>query len=399
MPAISSKSNASASGCLTFFFSIFAIVGVVALVSLIILPAVRVARATNWVATPCTIVTSSIVSNGSGKDSSYYPDIAYTYQYDGGSYQSSAINFLNSSTKSSSTALVRTFPVGKTVQCFVNPADPTQAVLQRDYIFDWLFLLPLVFLAIGVGGMTWSIKSTLDAKRNITRGHSDWEPKSVSDRDKSTQSLAGEIELKPKNTPLGNCIGLLLFALIWNGMIGFFFFKVFLQGREAGFMRILMGLFLIPFALIGLLIIAGAISSFLSLFTARIRMIMSRASASPGETFELKWQTSGGMFGPRTLQVILQAREEAIYQRGTDTITERSIFHEEEIFNGQAVSGAGLGWQSVAIPAGTMHSFAAAHNKVIWTLRVKGKIPYWPDITDEYVILVTPQTQATGGGA
>jgi hypothetical protein len=38
----------------------------------------------------------------------------------------------------------------------------------------------------------------------------------------------------------------------------------------------------------------------------------------------------------------------------------------------------------VEIPAGTMHSFEAANNKIVWALKVEGKIDRWPDIDEEY---------------
>jgi hypothetical protein len=38
-----------------------------------------------------------------------------------------------------------------------------------------------------------------------------------------------------------------------------------------------------------------------------------------------------------------------------------------------------------------MHSFAARNNKITWTLRVRGEIPKWPDIDDEYPVHVAPK--------
>jgi hypothetical protein len=42
------------------------------------------------------------------------------------------------------------------------------------------------------------------------------------------------------------------------------------------------------------------------------------------------------------------------------------------------------------IPPGTMPTFRSEHNKILWTLRVRGDIPRWPDIKEEYEITVLP---------
>jgi hypothetical protein len=41
-----------------------------------------------------------------------------------------------------------------------------------------------------------------------------------------------------------------------------------------------------------------------------------------------------------------------------------------------------------------MHSFEAGHNKIIWSLRVHGDIYRWPDVKDEYPIVVLPMRHA-----
>jgi hypothetical protein len=35
-----------------------------------------------------------------------------------------------------------------------------------------------------------------------------------------------------------------------------------------------------------------------------------------------------------------------------------------------------------------MHSFAAKNNKIVWTLHVRGEIPRWPDVDDEFPFTV-----------
>ncbi len=57
------------------------------------------------------------------------------------------------------------------------------------------------------------------------------------------------------------------------------------------------------------------------------------------------------------------------------------------------------GKAKLSIPAGTMHSFQSRNNKIVWTLQVKGDIPMWPDIGDEYALEILPQRILPGGPA
>ena len=45
---------------------------------------------------------------------------------------------------------------------------------------------------------------------------------------------------------------------------------------------------------------------------------------------------------------------------------------------------------TIRIPAGTMHSFSATNNKIIWTLTVKGEISRWPDLDESSDVTVSP---------
>ena len=48
------------------------------------------------------------------------------------------------------------------------------------------------------------------------------------------------------------------------------------------------------------------------------------------------------------------------------------------------------GNRDVTVPLETMHSFESSNNKVVWSIHLKGEIPKWPDIDDEYPLKVGP---------
>ena len=49
------------------------------------------------------------------------------------------------------------------------------------------------------------------------------------------------------------------------------------------------------------------------------------------------------------------------------------------------------GQARVVLPAGLMHSWTAGHNKIIWSLHIRGDIPWWPDLKEEFPLTVLPR--------
>ncbi|HCI80070.1 MAG TPA: hypothetical protein DHW02_10315, partial [Ktedonobacter sp.] len=81
----------------------------------------------------------------------YGPDFQFTlHTSDGRSYRAQGYDALGtrSSDKSGQQAIVDQYTVGKTYPCWYNPANPTQAVLTRQ--FNWfVFFIPGLFFLIG----------------------------------------------------------------------------------------------------------------------------------------------------------------------------------------------------------------------------------------------------------
>jgi hypothetical protein len=90
----------------------------------------------------------------------------------------------------------------------------------------------------------------------------------------------------------------------------------------------------------------------------------------------------------RRFQVLLEGREEATYRRGTDTHTDKAVFASISLADTGDPGGFATGAGQAQVPRDTMHSFATKNNKIVWCLRVKGEIPRWPDIDDEFPFTV-----------
>lgn len=143
--------------------TLFLLAGGLALAKLAIIPMYRLIDARSWVETPCTIVSSKLASH-TGKNrpksstkTTYSIEILYTYQVDGKRYQSDQYNFAVLSTNTSVQSrrqIVKDHPPGKTTVCYVNPRDPEDAVLSREWSREMFWgLFPLIFVFVGTLGV------------------------------------------------------------------------------------------------------------------------------------------------------------------------------------------------------------------------------------------------------
>ena len=92
----------------------------------------------------------------------------------------------------------------------------------------------------------------------------------------------------------------------------------------------------------------------------------------------------------RVLKIILRGREEAKYRQGTDTKTDTHDFCTETLVEATEAMTIARGTGTIRVPAGTVPTFMAPHNKIIWTLQVSGSIPRWPDIDETFDVTVRP---------
>ena len=154
--------------------------------------------------------------------------------------------------------------------------------------------------------------------------------------------------------------------------------------------RPLLALFLLLFQLIGIGLLLAVPYQMLALANPRVTVTLSRGTLPIGGTVPFEWQLTGAASRVSRLTITLAAREEATYRRGTDTRTDRHEFHSEALADVTDPAGIAHGSGTIRIPAGTMHSFSATHNKIIWTLTVKGEISRWPDVDQSFDVTVSP---------
>jgi hypothetical protein len=431
--SLSKRSSSSfGNGCgivlLTIFGLIFGAVGFGVAYGVSGLALMNVQSARHWQPAQCEITFSQVtVSRSSDSDTSRI-DIQYRYTWNDHTYAGKRYDFSVGSDNFNAprkAEIVARHQPGQTVACFVNPADPTQSVIDRDmhwaYMFGLAFgtpfaLVPVAILGVwlyarrrtkqalargipGVAALSGTTPTPTQppafagfAGAAATAGHftsttTFGTPSSASSASSAMASAAaGSVVLKPETSRFGRVLGMMFLCLFWNGIVSVFtYFELTGQMKGAGWF---LTLFLIPFQLIGVLMLWGVISSVLALANPKPTLTLSAPWVPVGGSLTLQWKMRGATSRLRNLSIVLCGREEAHYRRGTDSVTDKHTFHETQIVETSESTRIEGGMATISIPANTMHSFASDDNKIIWSLQVKGDIGFWPDLDETFELVV-----------
>jgi hypothetical protein len=306
--------------------------------------------------------------------------VLYEYRAGGRDWRSNRVGFFSivTSGRSSARAILDRHPVGATATCWVDPDDPSRSVLNRDLgVKHLLGLIPLVFVIAG-GALANHGWNKLRSRRADEASPTE-----------EAASAQGPLVLEPRLGPVGKVAGSLFFALFWNGIVSVFVWQAW-KGWEQGHPDWFLTVFLIPFVLVGLLSIGFVGHFLLALANPRPRLGLTPGRPRLGDRLGLQWRFTGRSGRLGHLRIFLEGREEATYQRGTNTYTDREVFATFELVNTRNDWQIPRGAAEVVIPTDTMHSFEAASNKIVWEVKVEGEIARWPDVNQNFPISIRP---------
>ena len=418
MPRIKSISTTAASGraggCATAFMALFLGVFVVAGSAtgffMSARPLYQAFVARGWTPTACEVVSSRVEHS----DDTARADIVYRYTVGGREYTSNRYHFMPGSTNDSTVpAVVAQHAPGTKFECYVDPADPSNAVINRTP--TWWYYIGFLFFAgfavfPGVIGLV-VMRSRRRARTAAISAHSTASSaSSASGFSGSSGSAAsafsdsrfapasglmdgtsaGPTVLTPTASPMGKLVAITLVCLFWNGIVGIFTFmeyRMFVQGDAFGWG---MAAFLLLFQLVGLALLAAVPYQLLALANPRPIITLSRGTVPLGGSVPFTWELNGAAYRVSALRITLRGTESARYRRGTDTKTDTHEFFSETIVDATHAMNIPRGTGTIRIPAGSMHSFEADNNKVIWSLQVAGEIARWPNIDETFDIMVRP---------
>jgi hypothetical protein len=381
------RSTIGARVFLALFFAIFLVTGAAFEYSFFIRPLMRIVAARAWSSATCEILSSSVHESAGDDGSTYRVQVRYRYDVDGANYVGDRYKFMtgSSSGRAGKAAIVAALRPGTRTPCYVNPADPSDAVIERGFTADmWFSLLPMLFVLVGGVGLYYMIFG----RDRITAALSSKATAGVARYSKSPGPRV-PVLLRPKTSRRAKLSGLTIIALVWNGGVAFFLVQVISAAQHARFMW-LTTLFLIPFVLVGLFVIGLAVQQALAMSNPLPRVTVSSSSVALGDEIEVSWSIDGRLEKLRRFAIDLEGREEATYRRGTTTSTDREVFAALAVVEQISPAIQGAGSARVTIPRDSMHSFEAPNNKITWVLRARGEIPSWPDSDEEFQLTVAP---------
>ena len=359
---------------------LFTVVGAAVFTFLFAVPALRTLESLGWETRPCTIVRSTVRSWSTDDGTSYRGDVLYEYSAHGRTWRSNRVTFFSAlaSGRTQARAMRERYPSGADFVAWVDPEEPNRSLLEREFRVMYLLgLLPLLFLIAGAALVRSGWKKLHSEEKRLLQTTRD-EPRS-----------AGPRVLKPQLSPVGKVFGTLFFALFWNGIVSIFVWQAW-KGWQSGHPDWFLSIFMIPFVLVGIASFFFVGHFALALANPRPRITLQQGEPCLGDELRVDWHFTGRSSRLTHLEIFLEGREEATYQRGTDTVTDR------EVFATHAMVETGNDWEiprgtaTLAIPDDTMHSFAAGNNKIIWEIKVKGEIPRWPDVDQNFPITLHP---------
>jgi len=368
---------------LAVFGSIFVIVGAGVFVFLCVVPILRWMNAQQWDATECRIINSYVDSHSDSDGTTYSIEIRYRYEYNGRPYNGYRYNFVSGSSSGykNKRAVVDQYPEGRTKTCYVNPDNPGESVISRDFSLGYLIgCFGLIFVAAGLAVIAGGLHGAKKKRSQIEL------VTHAFDRQGSAPGQTGSVTLKPGATPLTKFLGSVVFCVIWNG-ISFGILTVMILSDDAPiFAYCIIGIF----CLIGLGVVALVIHTFLALFNPRVEVTLLPGAPRLGSDVDLSWQMIGNAHRISRFTMHLIGRESATYVQGTNTHTDSSVFLKELILETSAPGDMRAGTVKLVLPEYSMHTFEAPNNKITWSIRVRGDIKNWPDVSDEYPFTVLP---------
>jgi len=357
-------------------------------------------EARSWVRIPAEVEQSRLrcfegTDSDGRRQTTWKIDILYSYQLEGQRYRSNRYGFFtgSSSGRSSKEAVIQHYQPGTTLEVWVDPEDPTRAVIRRDWsALQLLGLIPLVTLAIGVFGLLYAGKGKKTGSSFPVESFEDSGALEYAEYDTPPD---GPLVLTSGTGRWVTCGAFLFFGLFWNGIISVFVVQV-IRSFHSGHPNWLMAVFMTPFVVVGIGVILKFFHSLLALSNPKTTLSITRRPLHLGEETLLRWKLSGKISRLESFRIILTGSEKATYRRGTNTHTDTEEFRRITVYESPGSVIQPEGHATLVVPEETMHTFKASNNQIVWNLLIEAEIPRWPDIADSWEIEILPQAAEHG---
>ncbi|HEY7863544.1 MAG TPA: DUF3592 domain-containing protein, partial [Thermoanaerobaculia bacterium] len=321
------RSAAMAKGCLPGFLGLFFVVGAAIFYFFFFRAGVKVYAARSWPQVSARVISSEVGSHRSDDSTTYSIDILYEYEVRGRTFRSKRYEFLGGSSSGyeGKAEVVARYPAGSETTCYVNPEDPTEAVLHRGFTKMYLVaLVPILFMLVGGVGAIAAFRSGRKTGHALPGAEA---AEAVASRGVPVRiGPTGPGELKAAASPAAKFGCLLGVAIFWNGIVSIFVWQAVKAWRSGGGGFGCETLFLLPFVAVGLFLVGAVGHAFLGMFNPRVKLEISSREIPVGGSASVSWTFTGKVSRIDTLTLKLVGLEEAQYRRGTDTYTDRETF-------------------------------------------------------------------------
>ena len=408
-----SGSHSLASAGEFFLFTACLAVGAVAMSLIVywfVLPQWRVNR--YFVRTTCQVIRHPGMKKSTEEDVSLWqPTITYRYRANGSTYIGHNYDLFDSRypSRKKADAIKDKFKLGQAYPCWYDPLDPGTAVLfSGNPLAYWLLLIPVAFLAIGVGGLGytfWQFTTSRERRAVMAQNTAGRELFDVDTEERKFPAIPRieGVSGSPGTTlafrlPIAARLGWQLFAIgigtvCWNVIVALFVFLAIgrIMTGEADWI-LLVALF--PFVVAGIWLVIHLTRSFWKMSgIGPTRIEISSHPVRPGEEYALLVVQTGNMV-LESLSVTLECEEEAVFQQGTNSITASKVVCRQDVFAGKNITvDAGQPFEkskTLAIPSGAMHSFISAHNRISWKLSVRAAVAKRAGYSRDFPLIVVP---------
>ncbi len=182
-------------------------------------------------------------------------------------------------------------------------------------------------------------------------------------------------------------LGMILVGLFvnffWNGIVGVFIYQILKSGFH--YWQLFPLAFLSIFVLIGIGLFFGLVlHPIFSLLSPTLRVELKPGVIRDGALLEYRWSIAGRVSRAEKLRLQLEGVEEATYTRGTDSVTDKSIFEVIDLgtIEGHALRiGSGTG--SHRLPERLLPSLSTGNNRIVWYVRTLLDVKGLPDVFEE----------------
>lgn len=126
------------------------------------------------------------------------------------------------------------------------------------------------------------------------------------------------------------------------------------------------------------------------LLGSRPELVVRSRTPEPalGEDLILAWEFYGTLRGLRSLEVTLEGLEEA--RPGDRELPEESCFARILVGRPDHPEAMRRGGARATVPRDSVPSFSAPHNRILWRVRVQGRMRFGPDLDEKFELRVLP---------